>query len=108
MGAFEKHVHDQLVVQMKAGDIVFYNNNILHRGAYDASVERMILHGSVGHVRGGALRARNVLQHGVKDWIEKCTFDALAGEEKTRAQKMRENLVKLGAEHSKVGFSLVG
>jgi len=106
---FEANIPDQLVVKMKAGDIVFYNNNIFHRGAYKSEVERMTLHGSVGHVKGGNHRARNVLQHGVKDWIGKCDFGVLGAAEKKRAEGMRDRLVKLGEKHSgDVGFSLEG
>ncbi|KAI1473105.1 uncharacterized protein F4812DRAFT_39504 [Daldinia caldariorum] len=62
---FDADMPGQLVVKLDAGDVVFYNNNILHRGRYDGSRERLSLHGSVGHVAGGKLRARNVLQHAV-------------------------------------------
>jgi hypothetical protein len=68
---FEKNMPGQLQVELKAGDAVFYNNNILHRGVYDSNKERMTLHGSVGHVNGGVSRARNVLQHGVGEWVER-------------------------------------
>lgn len=106
---FEKNMPGQLVVKMQPGDIVFYNNNIFHRGAYDSSVERMTLHGSVGHVKGGNLRARNVLQHGVKEWIEACDFEILQNDkERARAEVMRRSLVKLGEENGDVGFSLEG
>ena len=57
----------QLVVEMKPGDAVFYDSNILHRGLYkgiDATKEpgRMTLHGSVGLAGHGNERARQVLQ----------------------------------------------
>jgi hypothetical protein len=68
-------------VRMKAGDVVFYNNNILHRGAYLSQVERMTLHGSMGHVDGSRLRARNVLQHGVGEWVGEIDFSGLGEEE---------------------------
>lgn len=38
---FEDDLPGQLVVKMYPGDILFYNNNILHRGVYDCSAERM-------------------------------------------------------------------
>lgn len=105
---FEKHIPDQLVVQLKAGDVVFYNNNILHRGAYNASLERMTLHGSAGHVAGSTLRARNVLQHGVKDWLDRVDFGQLDNKTKTRAEKMKASLVKMGQNAGEVGYSLDG
>ncbi|KAB5583455.1 phytanoyl-CoA dioxygenase [Coniochaeta sp. 2T2.1] len=105
---YEKHIEGQKVVELKAGDVVFYNNNILHRGVYDAARERMTLHGSVGHVAGAAVRARNVLQHGCKDWIDRCEFGFLEDGVRERAEGMRERLVRMGREHGDVGFSLEG
>lgn len=105
---FEKMMPDQLIVKLEPGDIVFYNNNILHRGAYSANKERMTLHGSVGHVKGSSLRARNVLQHGVGSWVDKCAFGQLKGEERHRAEEMRRRLVQLGSESGQVGYSHQG
>ncbi|KAF7553731.1 hypothetical protein G7046_g7017 [Stylonectria norvegica] len=104
----EKNMPDQLLVQLHPGDIVFYNNNILHRGAYLASKERMTLHGSVGHVKGNALRARNVLQHGAGAWVENVDFGPLKEGERQRAEAMRKRLVQMGSKAGKVEFSLQG
>lgn len=105
---FEKEIPGQVAVQLKAGDIVFYNNNILHRGVYDSKVERMTLHGSAGHVDGSTLRARNVLQHGLRDWIDRVDFSKLDEKTRPRAEKMRASLVKMGQEAGEVGYSLDG
>lgn len=105
---YEKVLPGQLVVQLRAGDVAFYNNNILHRGVYDSGKERMTLHGSVGHVKGASLRARNVLQHGCRDWIDKCDFGFMDEKTRERAERMRERLVELGREHTDVGYSLEG
>ncbi|KAH9988424.1 phytanoyl-CoA dioxygenase [Xylariaceae sp. FL0662B] len=106
---FEPDMPSQLVVRLAAGDVVFYNNNILHRGKYDSTRERMTLHGSVGHVAGGKLRARNVLQHGVGSWVDRCDFSGLEDEKlRARAEAMRARLVKLGRESGDVGYSLTG
>lgn len=105
---FEKDMPEQLIVQLKAGDVVFYNNNILHRGAYRSDLERMTLHGSVGHVDGSAVRARNVLQHGLRDWIDQVDFSKLKGTERVRAENMKRSLVKMGREAGDVGYSLDG
>jgi len=102
---FTKFMPEQRVVKMKAGDVVFYNNNILHRGVYDAQIERMTLHGSVGLVKGSRLRARNVLQHGVGEWVDMVDFKELDGGTRQRAESMRERLVKLGRESGDVGFA---
>ena len=105
----------QLVVRLAAGDAVFYNNNILHRGRYSAGRDRATLHGSVGHVVGGRRRATNVLQHGVGAYVDACDFAGIfaghADEERLRrrAEGMRDRLVELGRmAGSGVGFSLKG
>ncbi|TQN74410.1 hypothetical protein CSHISOI_00966 [Colletotrichum shisoi] len=107
-GPYEREIPNQLLVELKAGDIVFYNNNILHRGAYVAHKERMTLHGSAGHVKGSSLRARNVLQHGLKDWVDRVDLGALGERERARAKNMRRMLVEMGREAGEVGYSLEG
>ncbi|KAL7622561.1 hypothetical protein AAE478_008068 [Parahypoxylon ruwenzoriense] len=105
---FEPQMPGQLAVRLDAGDVVFYDNNILHRGRYDARRERLSLHGSVGHVAGGKLCARNVLQHGVGSWVDECDFSILDEKQRARAEGMRARLVKLGRESGDVGYSLTG
>ncbi len=104
-----KPMPGQVRVELKAGDVAFYDNNILHRGVYDSKKERMTLHGSVGHRKGSRARARNVLQHAVGDWVEQCDFGCLGeGEQREMAEGMRERLVEMGRENGDVGFSLTG
>ncbi|KIW46588.1 uncharacterized protein PV06_02253 [Exophiala oligosperma] len=105
---YEKGLPGELRVQMSPGDVVFYNNNILHRGAYDGDKERMTLHGSVGHVKGGSLRARNVLQHGLRDWIDQCDFSKVPNSKRGRAEGMRRRLIDLANKSGDVGYSLQG
>lgn len=103
---FGRDMPGQRFVEMKAGDIVFYNNNILHRGVYDHCIERMTLHGSMGHVKGSELRARNVLQHGVGDWVERCDFGMMEPENlRRRAEGMRQRLLDLGNSAGDVGYA---
>ncbi|KAI0540327.1 phytanoyl-dioxygenase family protein [Xylaria digitata] len=107
----EPNLSGQLIVHLEPGDVVFYDNNILHRGVYSASKERMSLHGSVGHAGGGRFRATNVLQHGIGKWVDQCDFSSLekepGGEKiRQRAEDMRAHLVKLGRESGDVGYSL--
>ena len=103
---FEPNLPGQLIVELGPGDIAFYNNNILHRGVYDCQKERMTLHGSVGHVKGGQFRARNVLQHGMRDWIEHCDVAEIGGKEGRRAESMRNELIKLGSQNGiEMGYS---
>jgi hypothetical protein len=101
----------QVIVTLHAGDGLFYDSNILHRGVYqgiDAETEtgRMTLHGSVGLAGHGKQRARQVLQHGVGEWIDKAHFE-LGGEIGERAEAMRKRLVEMGTGDD-VGYSLEG
>ncbi|KAK4150376.1 hypothetical protein C8A00DRAFT_46212 [Chaetomidium leptoderma] len=108
---YEKDFPGQVTVKLRAGDVVFYDNNILHRGVYDAARERMTLHGSVGHAGASRDRARNVLQHGVGDWVDRCDFSGLKDKNQRKtAEGMRRRLVELGRENEgkDVGFSLEG
>lgn len=107
-GEYEDNMPGQLVVQLKAGDAVFYNNNILHRGVYDSGKDRATLHGSMGHVKGGKDRARNVLQHGCGEWVDQVDFSAMEGRGREVAEAMRKRLVELGRASGDVGFSQVG
>lgn len=96
-------------MRLAPGDCVFYDNNLLHRGVYDAGRERLSLHGSVGHRLGGPLRARNVLQHGVGAWVDRCDFGALADPaQRARAEGMRARLLALGRDSGDVGYSHEG
>ncbi|KAF2238548.1 phytanoyl-CoA dioxygenase family protein [Viridothelium virens] len=99
------HMPGEKVVRLEAGDVVFYNNNIVHRGIYAKDVERMTLHGSIGDVRGGGSRARNVLQHGVGEWVEDCDLSMLDEETRETAEGMRKRLVELGRGRGDVGYS---
>ncbi|KAF2720585.1 phytanoyl-CoA dioxygenase family protein [Polychaeton citri CBS 116435] len=101
---YEPVLSGQQVVKMKAGDIVFYNNNILHRGAYKSDVERMTLHGSMGLTSADPARARNILQHGIGEWADKCSFIALDASKVQLAEAMKESLIRMGTGDS-VGYS---
>jgi ectoine hydroxylase-related dioxygenase (phytanoyl-CoA dioxygenase family) len=101
---YESNMSDQITVKLKAGEVAFYNNNILHRGVYDSTKERMTLHGSIGTTSAGSERARNVLQHGVGEWAKEYDFDGFEPGIAERARKMRERLVELGKESGDVGF----
>ncbi|PYH43972.1 phytanoyl-CoA dioxygenase family protein [Aspergillus saccharolyticus JOP 1030-1] len=122
----------QLVVELKPGDAVFYDSNILHRGVYRAKPEgqeeepRLTLHGSIGlkaagddaaaaagangeegaagGSAAGKVRATAVLQHGVGAWVRREDAAFGIGE---RAERMRANLVAMGSGDG-VGFSLQG
>ncbi|KAL8358615.1 hypothetical protein RB601_009817 [Gaeumannomyces tritici] len=112
-GPYEVGLEGETRVRLGAGDVVFYDNNVLHRGVYDPARERATLHGSVGRAGAGlAARARNVLQHGVGEWVGRCGFEGLGAEgapERQRAEAMRDRLVRLGRDcGGDVGFSLEG
>lgn len=96
----------QMVVKLKAGDAVFYDNNILHRGVYASGRERMTLHGSLGR-SGEENRARNVLQHGIGEWVERCDFSNMDECIGKRADRMRARLIEFGRGRTaeEVGYS---
>ena len=96
----------QVIVGLRAGDAIFYDNNILHRGVYGSERERMTLHGSMGR-SGEENRARNVLQHGIGEWVERCDFDNLDSGIGDRAERMRARLIEFGRGRTaeQVGYS---
>lgn len=67
------HMPGQLKVELKAGQTVFYDNNILHRASYVSSQKRATLHASMGTIEGGHHRASCILQHGL-DWMQTDDF----------------------------------
>ncbi|RAH76150.1 phytanoyl-CoA dioxygenase family protein [Aspergillus japonicus CBS 114.51] len=128
---FAPELPGQLVVELKPGDAVFYDSNILHRGVYRAKEAgreeepRLTLHGSLGlkvtvdegegeqegdsggatgKSAAGKVRATAVLQHGVGAWVQREDAAFGIGE---RAERMRANLVAMGSGDG-VGFSLQG
>lgn len=101
---YEASLPNQIQVKLMAGQVAFYNNNILHRGVYDSTKERMTLHGSIGSTAAGSRRARNVLQHGVGEWVKQYNFEGFSPEMATRAKKMTASLVDLGSRSGDVGY----
>ncbi|KAI9485369.1 MAG: hypothetical protein EXX96DRAFT_544870 [Benjaminiella poitrasii] len=63
----------QLRVELKAGQTVFYDNNILHRASYVSSQKRATLHACMGTIQGGHHRASAILQHDL-DWMNTDSF----------------------------------
>ncbi|KAH8551490.1 hypothetical protein BGW37DRAFT_537989 [Umbelopsis sp. PMI_123] len=68
-----RNMPGQLQVHLKAGQTVFYNNNILHRAIYYCANKRATLHASFGSTEGGHHRAANIFQHGL-DWMNEERF----------------------------------
>lgn len=102
---YEDDMPGQKVVKLQAGDLLFYNNNILHRGVYDSKTERMTLHGSMGVVGEDKARARNILQHGIGSWAGQADFSGLTGDKSRLAMEMQKRLIDMGSGDD-VGFSL--
>lgn len=101
---FEDDMPGQKIVKMEVGDIIFYQNNILHRGVYDSKAERMTLHGTIGLTGVDKARARNIMQHGIGSWAAKCDFTDLPENMRTRAKGMQQRLINMG-HGDDVGFS---
>ncbi|CAN3358254.1 hypothetical protein DICA3_F36796 [Diutina catenulata] len=100
----KKHITGQITVEMHPGDIVFYNNNILHRAQYFANQERITVHGSYGSVEHGKSRAKGVLQHGVAKWLPRLETD------NANLKMLKEKLVDLANQFEGIdlGYALDG
>ncbi|KAH7091761.1 hypothetical protein BKA62DRAFT_645473 [Auriculariales sp. MPI-PUGE-AT-0066] len=81
-----------LRVELTRGDTVFYNNNILHCAAYSSVKQRATLHGCMGDARGGSVRARNILQHGL-GWMREDKFSHSLTND--RGRKMLDKLIAM-------------
>ena len=101
---YEDDMPGQKVVKMEAGDLIFYNNNILHRGVYDSKAERMTLHGTMGKVGSDPARARNILQHGIGSWAAQANFSMLPAGMADVAAGMQNRLLAMGSD-TPVGYS---
>ena len=95
---YVKDLPGMMKVDGRPGDVIFYDNNVIHTGRYDSRKERLTLHGCVGDVRGGTGRARNILQHGLGTWAHDVSFGGLEPATKQRAEGMKRSLLKLGSE----------
>ncbi|KAG9312562.1 hypothetical protein JVU11DRAFT_6958 [Chiua virens] len=94
-----------LTPSLAAGETVFYNSNILHCATYDTSQRRATLHATMGDIRGGSTRARNVLQHGLQ-WMKEPQFRETLDEV---GQRMLDALVQMQISvKGDVGYSLSG
>lgn len=100
---FEGDMPGQKIVRLQAGDAMFYNNNILHRGVYDSKIERMTLHGSMGARSADRDRARNILQHGIGEWADRCDFSSLPTAMADTARCMQNALLEMGGG-TELGF----
>ncbi|CAK3943129.1 Hypothetical predicted protein [Lecanosticta acicola] len=101
---YEDDMPGQMAVKMCPGDVVFYNNNILHRGVYDSKTERMTLHGTMGLTGSDPARARNILQHGIGKWAADCNFGDLPSDMRQQAEAMQKRLMAMGTGNN-IGFS---
>lgn len=81
----------QIILHLKAGQTVFYNNNLLHRADYPQGLTRASLHASMGDTRGGSVRAENIFQHGL-DWMKSEEFRKTIPE---NALTLHDNLLRL-------------
>ncbi|KAI9277586.1 hypothetical protein BY458DRAFT_504512 [Sporodiniella umbellata] len=84
----------QLKVELKAGQTVFYDNNILHRASYVSSQQRATLHASMGTIEGGHHRATCILQHDLR-WMETEEFKSSLTESLDIPYK---NLIKMSRD----------
>jgi hypothetical protein len=66
-----------ICVKLHAGQTVFYNNNLLHRGDYSKESKRATIHASMGTIMGGVLRAKDIMQHGLEWMCEQRSIQTL-------------------------------
>ena len=93
------------LIASTAGETVFYNANILHCATYAAGKRRATLHASMGDIRGGSTRARNVLQHGLQ-WMREQQFRDTLDE---AGQGMLDALIRMqDSVQGDLGYSLTG
>ncbi|KAI6012240.1 hypothetical protein EDC04DRAFT_3121520 [Pisolithus marmoratus] len=90
--------------ELTSGETVFYNSNVLHCATYDSKKPRCTLHACVGDVRGGSIRARNVLQHGLR-WMTEDRFSSQLGE-KGRTMVERLIVMQKSVEGQTLDYSL--
>jgi hypothetical protein len=103
-GTRRDYLEGQISVELHPGDLVFYNNNILHGASYSAKQIRITLHGSYGSVHQGKTRAKGILQHGVAQWLPRLQSN------NTNLLQLKEKLMTLVKEFEGVdlGYSLKG
>lgn len=95
-----------VLLTLKPGETVFYNNNILHCAVYDHTVKRATLHACTGDSRHSAARARNILQHDLL-WIKD---DRFREQLNPKGQRMLDRLLDAQKNNfgKDVGYSLEG
>jgi hypothetical protein len=60
----------------------------------------------MGHAGGSRARARNVLQHGIGEWVADIDLGCLDEKDQKRAEEMRKRLLSMGQYDEKLGYSL--
>ncbi|KAI5956398.1 hypothetical protein KGF54_000873 [Candida jiufengensis] len=100
----KEFITNQIIVNLNPGDLVFYNNNILHRAAYKSKNKRLTIHGSYGNVRFGKSRAKGILQHGVAEWLP------ILKSQNENLKMLKSKLVDLANEFEGIdlGYALEG
>jgi len=91
-------------VTLEPGETVFYNSNILHCATYSSSEPRATLHATMGSIKGGSVRARNILQHGLL-WMKGENFREGLND---NGKDMLRRLIELQKSVDDVGYSLQG
>ncbi|GFZ49812.1 hypothetical protein JCM24511_07215 [Saitozyma sp. JCM 24511] len=91
-------------LELKKGETVFYNNNILHVGKYNPLIKRRTLHGCYGSPPpGDTARARNILQHDLSYATDPAFRKGLP--ERLRPMLDRLNGMQREMEGREVGYS---
>jgi len=93
-------------VNLRMGETVFYNNNILHCATYSPIRPRATLHACIGDTRCGSARARNILQHEL-EWMKEEAFRETLN---LKGKHMVERLLRMqeGFHGKEIMYSLEG
>ncbi|KDR72936.1 hypothetical protein GALMADRAFT_101339 [Galerina marginata CBS 339.88] len=95
-------------VILQPGETVFYNSNILHCATYSSKEKRATLHGCMGNAKGGASRARNILQHEL-DWMKEEEFKCTLPNSAARAMLNKLRVMQLNGgsgQGGEISYSL--
>ncbi len=87
-------------MDIKVGQTVFYNSNILHRAVYLKDRKRVTLHGCMGSIGDGSNGGQGILQHDL-EWMRSEEFRKSLP---VKMHSMLNNLIKLANRHKNVCF----
>lgn len=83
---------EQFIVELKAGQGVYYNANLLHRGVYAKDRRRETLHACMGTIHGASMRGA------LYEWLAWMADPALGTTLPPRLRPMHDNFMRMAEE----------